>query len=124
MVQHVGEGRFEAQTPVLPDRDEFRQPSTDCNSAGCFEDSDASIANPSRIERSVGKRVEVEIIARRAIGRNWIADPVRPNNRSVSSWICVGLVSGYAVSRSQVRPRFQQRDCVDIPTTKDAANDR
>src|SRR6202042_2675171 len=111
---HVGEGRFEAQAPVLPDCDEFRQPSTDCNSAGCFENSDASIANPSRIERGVRKRVEVEVIARRAIGGNWIADPVGTNNRSVASWIRVGLVSGYAVSRGQVRPCFQQRDRVEI----------
>src|ERR1700728_5103141 len=72
----------------------------------------------------MGKSIEIEVIARRTVGGNRIANLVRPYNRSVSSWIRIGLVVGYAVGRSQVWPCFEQRDRVDIPATEDSAYDR
>ena len=102
----------------------FARPALTAIVPGRLQSPDAGIGNPSRVERSVGKRVEVEVIARRAVDGNRIANPVRPNNRPVSGRVRIGLVSGYAAGRGEVRPCFQQRDRVDIPTAEDAAHDR
>jgi uncharacterized membrane protein (Fun14 family) len=64
----------------------------------------------------VGKRVEVEIIARRAVGRNWVADLIWANNRSVSCRIGIGLVSGYAVGWSQVCGSKLYTCCFEVMT--------
>jgi len=111
VVQHVGKRRLEAHMPVFPVDEELRQPTADCDRARRFEDSNARIPSPSSIEGRVRKSIDVEV---RAFDPRSETLGIRSGrtNRTVFSWIRVGLVIGYAVGRGQVRPGFQQRDGV------------
>ena len=52
------------------------------------------------------------------MSRHRVAHNVRANYRAVQLRVRIGFVKLRVDSRSQIRTRFQQRDCVQAPTAK------